>query len=244
MTTQKAILVCENPRREWWQLDTIISGRFVRLGWQQSLEDAMDGGVPDDVASLLARSMTSVALVTFPRSPESGAVIPVTFKSEDHVRTLRPTAWGDRLRAALSHSPLAVSSRLPSSVLLVSTRRPDVAKTLFHDGGFPWSTQGQVVLLSAPDVPPRAIDWRTLIALNDRPVGPDALASLRVDAIVRPGVDGDVAGIMSASDSFERQLLGSIEREAGQSGFSWRVLSEDAFAEELSKSRHHEHRTR
>ncbi len=72
------------------------------------------------------------------------------------------------------------------------------------------------------------------MSLNDRPVGPDVLASLGVAAIVRPGVDGDVAGIMSASDSFERQLLSSLEREASQSGFSWRVLPEDRFADELA----------
>ncbi|MGH8622501.1 MAG: hypothetical protein ACRET3_10210 [Burkholderiales bacterium] len=73
------------------------------------------------------------------------------------------------------------------------------------------------------------------MSLNDRPVGHDFLASLGMAAIVRPGVDGDVAGIISASNSFERQLLESIEGEAHQAGFSWRVLPEDSFGDELAR---------
>src|SRR5438034_405797 len=63
MRTRRVILLCETPRMAGWQLEPLLSGRFVLLGWQHSREDDMEGGLPDDVASLLARSLTRVALV-------------------------------------------------------------------------------------------------------------------------------------------------------------------------------------
>ena len=169
MTTRRAILLCENPRSAHWRLEPPLSGRFVLLGWRHSREDEIEGGVPDDVASLLARSLTRVALVTFP----SGGSEPVAFTSEDHVRTLRPTRWRDRLRVIVSYSPLAFGGRLHFRFLLVSSRRPDVVKTLFD--GVSWSMQAQAIFLSAPDAPAPTIDWRTFMSLQRRAIDRDAL---------------------------------------------------------------------
>ena len=225
MITKRAMLVCPRPRAANWQLEPPAIGRFVLLGWQVSPDHDRDGGVPDEIASVLARSLTRVALVTFPRS----SLAETATSWEEHVRTLQPTGWGERLRDAFE--------RRPSRFFLVSTHSPDIAKTLFHDGGFPWGMQGQVILLGAPDARPPEIDRRTLLSLitdANRPLDLDALGSMGVAAIVRPGVDGDVAGLMSSTEALERQILSAIHDDAVRVGLDWRVLSEDAFGEQLA----------
>lgn len=230
MRTRKVLLLCESPRGAQWQLEPPTHGSLVLLGWRVPDQD-IEGGVPDEVASLLARALTRVAIVTFWCCREPAA------SSEDRVRIVQAPGRGERSWAAFSRVPLWPGpSRFPSKVILVSTRRPDVAKTLFNDADFPWWGQGQVILLSSPAAPPPAIAWRTLQSLFEatQPVDLGALAAIGVAAIVRPGVDGAVAGIMASTEEFERRLLSSIESEAGGFGFDWLVVPEDAFAEELS----------
>ncbi len=72
------------------------------------------------------------------------------------------------------------------------------------------------------------------MSLQEHPVSRDALASLGLAAIVLPGVDGDVAGLTATTAEFERQVLSSIEHEAVRSGFEWRVLPEDSFADAMA----------
>ena len=113
----------------------------------------------------------------------------------------------------------------------MSTRRPDTAVRLFDDAGFPWWLQGQVVLLSGPDAPPPDIDEEMLLALFGEDWTNHA-ASLApgIEGVLRPGVDGDVAGLLSLTDAFEQVLLATLERDTRNAGFDWALLSEEAFA--------------
>jgi hypothetical protein len=52
----------------------------------------------------------------------------------------------------------------------------------------------------------------------------------------RPGVDGDVVGIVASSEDFDRTLMRTIELEASQSGFAFVRLPEAQFATELAKT--------
>jgi len=230
--TRRGFFVCENPRKPGWELEPLAPEGFRLLGWRQSREDEIDAGVGDELASIFARALTRVALVTFPRSTDPQAETPVSFTSEDRIQILRPTGWRERLRVIASHSPVALSERLPFRLLLVSTRRSDVVKTLFD--GAAWSMQAQAILLGTPDAPAPTMDWRAYMSLQEHPVSRDALASLGLAAIVLPGVDGDVAGLTATTAEFERQVLSSIEHEAVRSGFEWRVLPEDSFADAMA----------
>jgi hypothetical protein len=85
---------------------------------------------------------------------------------------------------------------MPVHLGLMSTRRPETAMRLFDDAAFPWWMQGQGVLLSVPDAPPPAIEEALLLALFGEQWTRHAasLLPLGIEGVVRPGVDGDVAG--------------------------------------------------
>jgi hypothetical protein len=66
MSTEKGFLLCENPEPTKWQLTSPPQGNLWILGWRRMPEYEIEGGVPDEVAEILAKSLTSRALVTFP----------------------------------------------------------------------------------------------------------------------------------------------------------------------------------
>jgi hypothetical protein len=109
-------------------------------------------------------------------------------------------------------------------------------RALFKEAGFPWWLQGQVALLSEPEAPPPDVAAEALLALIDDDwasrIG--ALVGEGVMGVVRPGVDGDVAGVLSMTAAFEQNLLAALEREAVEAGFSWAVLSEEEFGRQLA----------
>ena len=129
MTPRNAILLCEEAQEPKWQLQPPPSGRLALVGWRLA-EERVDAGVPDEVASLLARALTAVALVSFPSSSEP------TGAGKTVARPLEPAGRKERLRSVLS--------RGPSRFFLVSTRGPEVAKSLFEDPAFPWWLQGHL----------------------------------------------------------------------------------------------------
>jgi len=193
------------------------------ITWSQAPE-GHDAGVPEEVARVLARALTSVARVTFPCS----SVKPVATSGwspmdDDLIRVLTGKGFGERIVARLKGKP--------RDITLTSTRRPETAMRLFDDPGFPWWMQGQVALLSGLDAPPPDIDEETLLALFEEDWTRRA-ASLApgMEAILRPGVDGDVAGLLSLTDGFEQVVLAALESETRRVGFDWALLPEEAFA--------------
>jgi hypothetical protein len=216
MSTEKGFLLCENPEPTNWQLTSPPQGNLWILGWRRMPEYEIEGGVPDEVAEILAKSLTSRALVTFP-SIESAPGI------GDFVR---------KIDAGILESLEAAFLRTPAAFNLISTTRPESAKRLFDAGGFPWDMQGQIVLLSPLGSPPPVLDRKTLFSIMEANLQADfkVLSSIGVQAIIYPGVDGDVVGIASSSPAFEREILRAIESEAVRSGFSWQVVAEDYFA--------------
>lgn len=67
MTHIKAILVCFDHSDGRWELPVAVSAGLRRclIGWQTS-PPPVDAGIPEDVARLLASTLVSHALVTFP----------------------------------------------------------------------------------------------------------------------------------------------------------------------------------
>jgi hypothetical protein len=194
------------------------------IGWKQTPEPH-DAGVPEAVARVLARALTSVARVTFPCS----SVKPVATSGwspmdGDLIRVLTGKGFGERIVARLKGKP--------TDITLMSTRRPETAMRLFDDPSFPWWLQGQMVLLSDTDAPPRDIDEETLLALFGESWTQHAasLAPVGIDGILRPGVDGDVAGLLSLTDAFEQAVLAELENETRRAGINWALMPEQAFA--------------
>jgi len=46
---------------------------------------------------------------------------------------------------------------------------------------------------------------------------------------VRPGVDGDVAGLLSLTEASEQVTLAALERETRRAEFDWALVTEEAF---------------
>jgi hypothetical protein len=134
---------------------------------------------------------------------------------------------GERLRAALGGAPIRFWA--------VTTGDPEVASRLFDDPGFPWWLQGQGALISSREslpIPDRA----TLLALIDPAfmVTQASLSALGAVALVRAGVDGDVAGVVSLNREVEAELVSSLEAAASEVGIAWLLLAEELFAMSLS----------
>jgi hypothetical protein len=62
------------------------------------------------------------------------------------------------------------------------------------------------------------------------PITSDALTALDAQALVLPGVDGDVAALVSSTVEIEAKMLAALRMEAELGDFDWRVLNEEDFA--------------
>ena len=224
--THTSIFACRDPRGLHWQLGPLppVTGRLTLVGWSETTS-RHDAGVPEEVSRVLARALTSIARVTFPSAAAEGATGVWSPLGDDLVRVLTGKGVADRVVAKLRGRP--------SDVVLLSTRRPETAMRLFDDASFPWWMQGQVVLLSGPEAPPPDIDEDALLALfgQDWTKRAAPLAAAGIAGIMRPGVDGDVAGLLSLRDEFEPVVLDTLERETRLAGFEWALLPEEAFAQ-------------
>jgi len=197
---------------------------FLLLGWRVAPELERDGGMPDSVRLLLADALLQVGVLSYPSSSEPSS------SAATRVRLMTGGAVAERIRALMS--------RVPSKIWLVTATSSSVACQLFDDPGFPWWMQGQIALISAA-APAPDLDRSTLLKLMD-PMQPMRLAdlgALSLKAVVQPGVDGDVAAIISVNKETDAAIATAIESSARESGFEWRAVSEAEFARALSDDR-------
>ena len=133
-------------------------------------------------------------------------------------------------RSWTSIARVTFPSSLTGATRIVSTRDRDAVVRAFDDPAFPWWMQGQVLLLSEPDRDPPAVDEPGLRALleEDWARTATALEGRGVNGVVRPGVDGDVAGLLALSDPFDGRMMQTLEREARLAGLAWSLVPESA----------------
>jgi hypothetical protein len=204
--TRTSLFACLEPRRSEWQLGTLPAptGQMMLIGWKKDPEP-VDGGVPDDVGHVLARAFTSLGRVSF-------------LSSAVHASAGR--GWFS-------------SKRAPGPADLMSTTDPEIVVHAFDDAAHAWWMQGQVLLISTPADPPPGIDRKQLLGVleNEWSGTTEQLSALGVIGVVRPGVDGDLAGLLTLTAEAREASLAALEREAGRASFDWSVLSEEVFAE-------------
>lgn len=209
------------PKSPRWQLPSSAINRLIMIGWHLATGRGVDGGVPETVAQLLARALTRFGWVSFFDASEPER------STQTRVRRLEASGLGATARA--------IVHRFPRSVSVISTRLPEVVQGAFEASLFSWERQGQVLLLTAPDVPGPAIDWSGMWSLTGREMAltTEALRALQVDALVFPGVDGCVMGLASAKPESEARVLADLQIEAEASAFTWRMVDENEFAKAL-----------
>lgn len=145
-----------------------------------------------------------------------------------------PAAVAQVMAAAFT-AVASVSFLGPKSAWMTTTEA-DAALQLFEAPAQPWALQAQVVLFSdrtAPAPVVNAAEMTRLLSDNWKQQARSA-AARGVMAVLRPGVDGDVVGLLSLDAAFERSLLGALEQQAKRAGFEWQELPEAAFSDSLA----------
>ncbi|HEX2202999.1 MAG TPA: hypothetical protein VHG91_06865 [Longimicrobium sp.] len=227
--TGPVIAVCHDARGREWQLGPLDAspGHVTLIGWTCGWRSP-DAGVPREVASILARTLTAVARVTFLSSAGGrGGATAESAPGVDPFRSLAESGLRARVRAVLAGEP--------SGVTLRSTRDAEAAAELFEDAEYPWWLQGQVAVLSAPEAPLPELTVGDVVALTTDEWVDRASRLDGVSGVVRPGVDGDIVGAVTNAPPFGRLLLDTLEREAGDAGFRYLTLSEADFARHLAE---------
>ncbi|MBN9124945.1 MAG: hypothetical protein BGO99_08765 [Nitrosospira sp. 56-18] len=229
--TKTTVMICRDPKGLNRQLVPLLpaTGAITLIGWKQ-IPEPVDGGVPNDVAMMLARAFTSVARVTFFGISEAD----VTSRDwlllkEDFVRAVNKRGLIGRAQQLID--------RIPYNAVLVSTRQAKTVIRLFDEPAFPWWLEGQIVLLSSTEGPPPLLDIKSVISLLDNDDSSrqrETCLDAGILGIIRPGVDGDIAGFLSLDPSIEAQLLSTLEDESTCSGFDWSVLCEAEFGERFA----------
>jgi hypothetical protein len=214
-----------------WQLGSPGLEAFALIGWGS---DEVEGGVPERVVNVLARSLAASGRVTFACSTTSATDAPGwQVEGSDLVARYRT-------RSVLGRMAAQFSARAPVDLVLVSTTAERTVRRLFNDAGYPWWNQAQFALISSasapsPDFDKFAFDPAKLLQ-SEWPQSLGDLQPLGVQAILRPGVDGDVAGLSCASREIRDRFEAILSRSAEEFGMSLRYVSETEFAGAISSS--------
>jgi len=230
---REAILISNDANGDHWQLGVLPPprGDFALIGWRTP---AKDEGVPAAVVAALARGLVWYGRVTFPCSSVSmRSSSRWRRQGEDYSACFGFTAgrgWRPLLPGRLG------AIKLP----LLSTVREEAVRGLFDDAAYPWWLQGQFALISPPEAAPPKLGSTSTRLLPAGLLGDEWTSCLNdltesgFDALLRPGVDGDVAGLVARSSDIHRQLIGNIRRAAGDFGLACHVVPEDVFMERLA----------
>jgi hypothetical protein len=214
-----------------WQLGSPPSdlGAFALIGWEA---DEVEGGVPERVVNVLARSLAASGRVTFACSTISATDAPGgQGQGRDFIARYRT-------RSVLGRMAAQFSARAPIDLVLLSTTTEQTVRRLFNDAGYPWWNQAQFALISSagapsPDFDKVAFDPARLLQ-GEWPQSLGGLQPLGVQAILRPGVDGDVAGLSCASREIRDHFEAILSRSAEEFGMSLQYVGETEFAQALS----------
>lgn len=222
MSVGPVLVATQRPRASHWQLAAPDEGlAFLLVGWSLPPAPDRDDGMPKTIASAFVKALLRVGKLTYP----SSSAPPSSPNTQS--RLMKPRGIGAHLRTALGNEP--------STFWAVTTTEPEIACDLFDDPGFPWWLQGQGALITRGESLPE-LDRAMLLAATDPAftVTQAALSDLGAVALVRPGVDGDVAGIASPSGDVEAEILSSLEAAASEARMGWLLVDEESFATFLS----------
>lgn len=226
MPDRALLIECINPRADHWQLGPLppTEGRIVLIGWKTE-PGPVDAGVTTPIDGILARGATSCARVTF---LWSGDPAPADLDVGDVLYRTRGTGGIDKMATMLQGRP--------TSFTLLSTRSADLARRMFQVTGFDWSEQGQIALLSDAEAPPPELDRQAVVELTSDAWATRclALSSASVFGALRPGVDGDVAGLFCATEEFHRIAIEALKSSSVAAGAEWITAENDQdFGEQL-----------
>jgi hypothetical protein len=223
MTGSNELLVSPGIPPDKWKLFPPMTGPMLMIGWRLAGGRSVDDGVPPEVAPVLAHALTNLGWVSFFEGSDPNRT------PDDQVRPIKPPGFSGRLKAA--------AAGLPKEVYLVSTRRPGLAASAFDASFFSWVMQGQAILISPHGRTPPEIEWSQMMSITggESSALEAALSAWGANAVIRPGVDGDVVGLLAADEVVKERALACLRDAASSHGFGLRVLPENEFSEALAE---------
>ena len=128
-----------------------------------------------------------------------------------------------------------LTSNGPHEFSLITTTRPTIAAEAFNDPGFPWWMQAQFILLSPFAAPEPNISCGEIMGLLSAPeTAEQLLQTHNLVAHLSPGVDGDVAALLTLGGPEQHALLTTLHEMAAEVNVSVTTLDESHFSERLS----------
>ncbi|NML15103.1 hypothetical protein [Azohydromonas caseinilytica] len=216
----------QTPVCSHWQLGNLQESLALvsLIGWAQ-YPPPVDAGVPDPVAAALAEALTVVGQVVFPWALSEGAIAGVI-----HAQRLTPPGWGTSLIFRLKH--------FPCDTALLFTRDPQAAQHLFHSVGFPWTQQGQIVLVLNTQAAFPALGMEQIDKLTSE-YWATQVATLKIHGIVaalRPGVDGDVAAFLALNEDVAAIFQQALQASCVKCNVNFELCTETELANRLSEN--------
>lgn len=218
------LVACRHPTETVWQLGNLAKelGRVFLIGWNSSVASD-DMAPPPEARKVIAKALTQVANVAY-LSPNKWAV--------PH----KMTDWAPLKRGFLLERVRCLMGGRGREVGLCCAKQPDDLLPAFDVPGFPWTMQGQVMLLVSSDAVMRGVESSTIFPLMEDGwmEGATNLERQGLMAVARPGVDGAVLGVFCTSSRIQDTLLDAFADAAVEAGVDWAVLTETAFKARLS----------
>lgn len=226
MNTYK-ILVSTSATLPQWQLAGYLgTPTSVLLGWHQA-PTPVDGGVPAEVANVISNTLCGGARVSY----LSSDLEEIMAMHSKELYSIQPITGPGLVARLISHW-----SGVPPHAAVVSTSNPKVALHLFDASYFSWVLQGQSVFLSGLSDP--LPDLKEVVSrawqkkYEDAPL--EAINDYSLMGIMRPGVDGDVAGFLFRSVTHKESFLRSLREEAESNGMQFKFCNEAEFMDSLA----------
>jgi hypothetical protein len=128
-----------------------------------------------------------------------------------------------------------LTSSGPRTFALVTTARPRVAAEAFNDPGFPWWMQAQFALISLVDAPEPHITRDEILDLLSAPETAEQLLQRhKLVACLSPGVDGDIAALLTLGEPEQHALLTVLHQIAAEANVPVITVEENDFSERLA----------
>lgn len=221
---QAFLVACCHPTDSVWQLGDLTKklGRVFLIGWNRSAV-SNDGAPPSEVRNVIVQAFTQVANVAY-LSPAKWAISHAMMD------------WAPLKRGGLLGWFRCMMRGVGPQAGLCRAKQPDDLLRAFDVPGFPWTMQGQVMLLQSPGIALGGVEVSAILSLMedgwmDVATG---LGRQGLMAVARPGVDGAVLGVFCTTPQIQATLLTAFAEAAGEAGVGWAVLTEDAFKAHLS----------
>lgn len=221
----RTLLLCLSPVGRQWELGSIADLPMPHwlIGWPAARRT--DAGVPAPVRQVLTAALTTLA--------------PVAFLTSSTPNASEPYAGG----FLLSRIRREIGRRFAMSGPDACWRRErlaQAAESLFDHPVFAWTLRAQLACVCAADVALPAPSQSFVDAMLDED-WTDQLPGLfrhGVQAVLRPGVDGDVALLVSATTAVEARIRDALVRAATATGVRLCELSEEDFAQRQGEPPH------